>query len=320
MLLAISLRRTYYFFPARELKRQSRGGDRDARTLYRAVAYGGSLRLLLWLVIGVTIAASFVLLQAVAPAWLVFFSLLFLIWYAFAWTPNSPINGAGARLALTLSPAIAWILYYIHPILDWFVSNIQLRRRMVFHTGLFERQDLVDLIKAQRDIPDNRITDAELNMALHALTFGEKSVTSTLLPPEAVRSVNENDVLGPILMDELYDSGHSRFPVMSADGKRVVGTLFLRDLVDVKGGGNVRDIMKPHVAYVHEDDTLLHTLNAFLRTKHQQFVVIGDDEQYVGIITLEDVLEQVIGHKIEDDVDSYEDKGAVAERHRGRVG
>jgi CBS domain containing-hemolysin-like protein len=74
--------------------------------------------------------------------------------------------------------------------------------------------------------------------------------------------------------------------------------------------------MKPGVHYVHEDQTLYRVLHAFLTTKQHIFTVIDSDERYVGIITIEDVLEQVIGHKfengIEDGFDSYDDKKAVA--------
>jgi putative hemolysin len=311
-LLTVSLQRTYYFFPVRELKRQARAGDRDARVLYRAVAYGGSLRLLLWLIIGLTVSASFILLIDFAPAWSVFIALAGLIWYAFGWSPNSPVTRFGARIALTLSPAVSWILYYTHRYFDWVVRHIEHRRPLVFHTGLFERKDLIELIKDQRAVRDSRIPDGELELVLHALSFGEKKVTSTMVPREDVESVKENDVLGPILMDELYDSQHSRFPVLSENGKSLVGTLFLRDLIAAKHGGIIRDVMNPHLAYIHEDQTLYQVLHAYLTTKHQLFVVIDSEEEYVGIITMDDVIEQIIGHKIEEDFDGYEDKVAVA--------
>lgn len=312
-LLLIGLQKTYYFFPARELKRQARSGDREAEQLYRAVAYGGSLRLLLWLAIGLCVAGGYALLTLVAPAWLVFLAVAALIWHGFAWAPHAPVSGPGARLAVGVSPLVAWILYYIHPLLDRIQSFIARHRPVLFHTGLFERDDLLELIKQQRDLADNRISHDELNLALHALSFGDKAAGATMVPKQAVSSVSENDVLGPVLMDELYDSRHSRFPVVNAAGN-VVGVLYLRDLVAARSSGTVRELMKPRVCFVHEDQTLYQVLHAFLTTKQHLFVVINSNQTYVGIITIEDVLEQIIGHKIEDDFDSYEDRRAVAEQ------
>ncbi len=311
-LLLMELQKTYYFFPARELKRQARAGDREATVLYRAVAYGASLRLLLWLLIGLTVAGSFMLLTIVAPAWLGFFAIVGLVWYGFAWAPNARVGSVGARLAMLLTPVVTWTLYYTHPFLDWAIRNIERHRPVTFHTGLFERDDLIELIKNQRDMADSRIPDAELDLVLHALSFGEKTVQSVMVPRRSVKTVRQTDIVGPILMDELYESQYSRFPVIGADKKAVEAILYLRDLISAKHGGTVGDVMKSAVHYVHEDQTLYHVLHAFLTTKQHLFVVIDSDEAYVGIITIEDVLEQVIGHRIQDDFDAYDDKRAVA--------
>lgn len=321
-LVAIDLRKTYSFFPARELKRQARGGDRDAAVLYKAVAYDGSLRLLLWLVIGVMVSASFVLLARQAPPGLAGLIGAVVIWYAFAWVPNGKVSRVSVGLAVAVTPVLAWVLYYLHGPLDWLARTIERHRHITFHTGLFEREDLVELIEDQKGMSGSRISRAELDIVLHALSFGEKTAASAMVPGRHVKMVRESDTLGPILMDELYESKFSRFPVISDDGRTIVGTLYLRDLVAAKAGGPVHELMKPHVFYVHETQTLYQVLHAFITTKHQLFVVINDREQYVGIITIEDVLEQVIGHKIEDDFDAYDNRQAVANypRQGGAIG
>ncbi|HEX8182863.1 MAG TPA: CBS domain-containing protein [Candidatus Saccharimonadales bacterium] len=310
--LLLMLQKTYYYFPARELKRQARSGDNEAAAMYRAVAYGASLRLLLWFLIGLAVAGSFLLLSVVAPAWLVFVAVTGAVWYGFAWIPNARVGSLAVRLAVLLTPLLAWILYYTHPFLDFITRNIEHHRPITFHTGLFEREDLIDLIKSQRGIAGSRISDAELDIVEHALSFGEKTVQSIMVPRSQVQVVREQDMLGPILMDELYESGFSRFPVVGADDQTIAGIVYLKDLVADKSGGSVADSMKPSVHFVHEDQTLYQVLHAFQTTKQHLFAVINSDETYVGIITIEDVLEQVIGHKIDDDFDSYEDRRAVA--------
>jgi CBS domain containing-hemolysin-like protein len=311
-LLAIMLRRIYYFFPARELKRQARSGDHEATVLYRAVSYGSSLRLLLWFIIGVSLAGGYILLTILAPSWLVFLAVAGLVWYGFAWSPNAQVTGFGARLALLVTPFVARVLSISHPLLDRLASSIERHRPVVFHTGLFERADLVDLIKDQRQLTDSRIPHAELDLVLHALSFGDKTVSDAMVPRGEVKTVNDSDVIGPILMDELYESKHSRFPVVETESRAIVGTLYLRDLVAARHGGTLRAVMDTRINYVHEDQSLYQVLHAFLTTKQHLFYVINSAEECIGVITIDDVLEQVIGHKIEDGFDSYDDRRAVA--------
>lgn len=308
-LASVSLRRTYNFFPVKELKRQARGGDTEAAALYHAVAYGSSLRVILWIVISLGISVAFVLLTRVAPFWIGGIALAGVIWYAFAWAPNRRVGRLGLRLAVAVSPAIAGMLYYSHRPLDWLSRTLAGRGQITFHTGLFEREDLIELVERQKELSDNRIERAELDIVLRALSFGEKTVASIMVPRSHVKTVMPDDSLGPILMDELYASGHSRFPV--TDGKEVVGTLFLRDLVKLKQGGMVRNHMQSEVKYLHDGQTLYDVLQAFLHTKYPMYVVIDDKAEYVGIITIEDVIAQIVGHKSAERFDGYDDKQAV---------
>ena len=151
----------------------------------------------------------------------------------------------------------------------------------------------------------------------------------------------EAEVAGPVrlsvdagfrhLMAELHTTGHSRFPVF--EGKKqqdtVVGILYLRDIIGMTKTVPVREAMHAEVSYIHEDFTLYQALQAFIKTKQHLFIVVNAFEEYVGIITIEDVLERVIGKLIVDEFDKYDDLRAVAaaaarkehaENHKNGVG
>jgi CBS domain containing-hemolysin-like protein len=70
--------------------------------------------------------------------------------------------------------------------------------------------------------------------------------------------------------------------------------------------------MRKRVCYIHEEQTLLEALQAVLKTKHHLFIVVNSFEEYVGILTIEGVLEQIVGLPILDEFDRYEDMRAVA--------
>lgn len=311
-LLAIGLQRTYNHFPLKELKRQARAGHPVAQLLYRPVSYGISLRVLLWLVIVVSATLSFVLLSRSVEPWFAIVIVGILVWLGLFWIPSSDLTTFSIRLARLFTPAINWLLNYLDKPLHRAGEFVRRHRHINFHTGLYEKEDIADLLENQRNLPDNRIPAAEIDLLQHALNFGDKQVQDVLVPLRAVRSVNINDNIGPSLMDELYKSGHSRFPVYENEPNNIVGTLYMRDMVHRKSGGTVKDAMKKDVFYVHEDFTLWQALQAFLKTKKHLFIVVNSFEEFIGIITVEDILEQIIGKSIVDEFDAYEDMRAVA--------
>jgi len=75
--------------------------------------------------------------------------------------------------------------------------------------------------------------------------------------------------------------------------------------------------MEQRVFYIHQEDTLEHALAAFIRTRRHLFVVINGNRETVGLLSLEDVVEALLGRKIMDEDDVHEDLHAVA-RQRGQ--
>jgi CBS domain containing-hemolysin-like protein len=308
----LSLLKTYQHIPAKEVKRMARAGDATASVLYRPIAYGTSLSVVLWLVVGVTVALSLLLFANSLPFWLALLAAVIVIVGGFAWLPSGDLSSPGVWLARRLAAPLAWLLERLHPILSRITGFIRSHRPVVIHTGLYEKSDLAELLEAQKDQPDNRIAPGEIDLLTHALSFGDKLVADVLIPKIVVNEVSADEAIGPILTDELHKSGHSRFPVY--DGKRdnIVGILYLRDLIMNKQTGTVRGVMKTHLSYVHENFTLYQTLEAFIKTKQHMFMVVNEFEEFVGIITIEDVIEQVVGKVIMDEFDTYDDLRAVA--------
>lgn len=313
-LLAVSLQRTYARVPLKELKHRARHGDQLAAAILKAVGFGHTLRAVLWFLIGVTSAGFFVLVSQTAPFWFALAASGVLVWLGFVWIPAARITFVSERIAAWVAPVLARILIYIHPIVDWLVHFVRKHRPVRVHTGLYDRRDLIDLLEQQQVQPDNRVEQAELEIAKHALTFGDQTVGENMVPRRVVKAISADDPLGPVVMDELHAAGHSRFPVYEDKQDNIVGTLYLRDLIKAKGSGTVRTLMKKEVSYVHEDQSLLDALQAILKTHRQLFIVVNSFEEYVGIITIEDVLEQILGKPIIDEFDQYDDLRAVAER------
>lgn len=177
---------------------------------------------------------------------------------------------------------------------------------------VYSKEELLERLKTTHGI----VSKDELTLIQHGLTFGTKEVKEVMTPRSVIDALAAEETLGPVVLNHLHSSGHSRFPVFDIDIDHIVGMLYLRDLVPLKKSvKTVRDAMKQEVFYIREDHTLEHALAAFLKTHHHLLVVVNEYRETVGLLSLEDVLEALLGRKIVDEFDKHEDLRAVAGRN-----
>jgi CBS domain containing-hemolysin-like protein len=230
----------------KELKRRARGHDRRAAKIFRAAAYGHSLNIMLW-VKGV-VCATLIFILLLSNSWLA--ALIFiavLAWSVRVWHPASTGSFAWSWAALT-APAIAWAMNYLQPI---FRRLSFMARESSGHHGVYEKEDLADMLADQAKQPENRIQEEDLRIAAGALTFGDLLVGKVMTPLRQAKLVSGKEQIGPLLMDELHASGFSRFPVTKegSDKSRpeIVGTLYIKDLVAHSGSGRIDGLIDKKV-------------------------------------------------------------------------
>lgn len=318
LLLAIGgvvVRKTYYYVPVRELKRRAEANDPLAKKIYPAVAHGSSLRALLWLYIGLTTAASLVLLARQLPIWASLLIVGPILWAAFSWLPASRVTKVGASLTSFVTPAITWLLSYLHPLLSRSTDAIQKRTSVKNHTEIYEREDLIKLIEDTQWQKDSRITEEELDIAKRALSFSDFTVADILTSRKKIKTVLASDTIGPVLIDELHKSKQDYVLVREKKDGDVVGTLEF-DRLGLNSDGRVGDLMNSEVHYVHENDSLGEVLHAFFVTNNPIFIVVNSFEEYIGIVSVQNILKQLLGHVPGEDFDQFSDISAVSNRHQ----
>jgi CBS domain containing-hemolysin-like protein len=310
----VVIRKTYYHLPLHELKRQAENRDSLAERLYRAAAYGESLRGLLWIFIATTSACGFVLLARVTPLWVSAVTVAVLLWISYSWLPASRVSRFGAKLTALVTPLIAWLLNYLHPVLSKSVRVANKRHAVVKHTGLFERSDLIDLLELQQSQADSRLSDEEIEIIKRALSFSDHKVGEILIPRKKLKTVLAKDTVGPILIDELHKTGQQFALVKDTPKGTIVGSIDIKDM-GLHSSGLVSDHMSTKIYYVHEADSLTEVLHAFYQTNQPFFVVVNNFEEYLGIVSIENILQKLLGHIPGEDFDQYSDISAVAARH-----
>jgi magnesium and cobalt transporter len=169
------------------------------------------------------------------------------------------------------------------------------------------REDIVELLREaeQRSILDNDV----LNMIEGVLAVSNMQVRDIMIP-RAEMVVVAHDAKLPEFAPSVIESGHSRFPVVGDDPDKIVGILLAKDLLPHLYSGevdhfNMQAVLRP-VIFVPESKRLNMLLKEF-RSKRQHMAIVVDEYGRVyGLITIEDVLEQIVG-KIEDEFDIDEE-------------
>lgn len=310
MALAVA-RKVYCATPARELKRLAAQHKQPASQLFEAVTYGSSLRALLWGLISVIGGIGLVLLARSANIWFSLVVIIGSLTFIFIWLPASRVTTFGTRLTLALHPIVIWLLRQLYPLLSRGAEQVE-KRHPAAHTGLYEKTDILQLIHQQADQSDSRLSIEELAIIQRALTFGDYLVRDILTPRSKVTTITASETLGPVLIDELHKSTAPFVLVTNAE-QTIIGSLEVQK-IGLQSSGPVTDHLSA-AYFLHESDTLREALHAFFVTNYSLFVVINSFEEYVGIVTMESVLRQLLGHLPGDDFEQYSDLKAVAARH-----
>ena len=318
-LLSVLLDKTLRSLPARELRRRARSRhDKRAAAIYKLSGYGRSSLFFLHLC-GALSAGGLIVIAAWA-AWWAGFLLAFLI-VVLVWTSQAltPVVGWRLWLASVVAPLATVAVGLLQPVLGRLTAWLDRLSPKYPPTNLYEKEDLQELMKIQARLPDNRISVMELKTARGALGLSDKIVGDVMLPRHKIKWVAAGESIGPMIMDELHKSGQSRFPVVKevikAATPEVVGALYLKDLLGhLEDKGHIRDIMHPGANFINESQNLRSALDGFLKSGEYLLIVVNNFEEVVGVLTLEDTLEQIFGEKIADEFDRYSDARSVASR------
>lgn len=310
-LAAAALQRLYSYVPVRELKRLAGRHDPLAAQLYRAVAYGASLRLLLWLIMSLTLAGGLLLTVPALPPIAAFGLLATIAFTSLVLLPSIQLTQHSAQFVAGLTPGIVWILRHIHGLLDRLVILVSRFRDIPHHSRLYEKEDLLELLSRQRDQTDNRIQPKDLELVERALQFDDTRAADIVQPRKQAHIVNADDTIGPILLDGLHHQKQGSFLVYKDEPENIIGSLALSDAVAAKQGGRVFDLIRNDLIFVHEEFSARQVLDAFYKTGHQLAVVINNAEEFMGVITLDHLLRRLLGEARDDGI-VYGDRSAVA--------
>lgn len=176
----------------------------------------------------------------------------------------------------------------------------------LFHGEPKNRDELVNLIRdsEQKDLIDEDTRD----MLEGVMDIADQRVRDIMIPRSQMVTLKRDQALEECL-DVIIESAHSRFPVISEDKDHVEGILMAKDLLPFMRSAaeafSVEKVLRPAVV-VPESKRVDRMLKEFRSQRYHMAIVIDEFGGVSGLVTIEDILELIVGD-IEDEYDEEED-------------
>lgn len=168
-----------------------------------------------------------------------------------------------------------------------------------------------ELIETLAEAEDNNIIGAESRVMLEGvIRMADMTAGDVMVAATRMDLINIQEPMDALL-NTVIDTAHSRFPVYEGERENVIGILMAKDLLKLQRAPelNIRALLRPAV-FVPETKGLNDLLRDFRGNRNHLAIVIDEFGRVAGLITIEDVLEQIVG-EIEDEFDIAEDDGDI---------
>src|SRR3989338_7267412 len=188
-------------------------------------------------------------------------------------------------------------------------------------SALFLREpaDRASLVRLLRSAYQKNLLDADaLSIVEGALAVSEMQVSDIMIPRAQMDVIDINEQVDKF-MPQVIGSAHSRFPVIGENRDDVIGILLAKDLLRHYAGEeqfNVREMLRPAI-FVPESKRLNVLLREFRASRNHMAIVVDEYGGVAGLVTIEDVLEQIVGD-IEDEYDFDETEDNILPEPGGR--
>ncbi len=251
-----------------------------------------------------------------------------LIWFSAAFTLAILVlsevvpKTAGVVYARQLSAPIArplLFLVWVFTPLIWFLRLLTRLISMGRSSTAVSEEEL--LIMTRLGLQAGTIEADEAEVIQNMLQLESKTAREVMTPRTVMVALHHQ-----MTVDEARTKPgvihHSRLPVYDKSPDDVIGIAHRRDVLtssaDGRGDRKVAELMSP-VRFVTDSTRLDRMLRLFLERRQHLFVVVDEHGGVAGVITLEDVLEEILGKEIVDEFDTVEDMQEMARRRREQI-
>ncbi len=179
----------------------------------------------------------------------------------------------------------------------------------------FTPQSEKELIQAIRRTPREILSVRNRNLISGAMSFDKRKAILIMMPREDITFLDDSEFLGPIMLDKLYKTGDTIFPVLNK-AKKVCGIIRTDKLdpIHITKGLPVTKLMEHEIVFARDDYTLEQLLAVFLRNHTDYVLIIDKKENLLGYAELSTLIAILFNREIKDDFEDDASSIAVSRR------
>ncbi len=285
-------------------------GDKDAKNIYSVRK--NSFLLLCTLLLGNTAVNSTlsIFLGSIASGIIAGFTATGLIVIIGEILPQAVFN----RHAMKYCAKLVWFVKIFQFIFYPITKPLSLALHALLgddDQAVLSKREIGEIVKKQEDTPESPIDEDEERIILGALSFSDKMASDIATPATVCYYLNEDTEINQTLLEELKTKGFSRIPIYSDTPDNMVGLLYIKDLITIIGNEKeytAKEIARKTKLFKIDESTKLDVLfNELIKRKIHLALLYDEFGCFSGIVTLEDIIEEILSVEIVDEQDQVED-------------
>ncbi len=215
------------------------------------------------------------------------------------------------RYAMRIGSKTSWLVKFFIFILYPFCWPISLILDKILSKEMpivYSKKELIKIVEENEDSPKSDIDADEERIVKGALSYSNKTAEQIMTPRTVVFALEIDTVLNKTLLNKIKKQEFTRIPIYQDSIDNAIGVLYIKDLINIKPNTKIASVYhKEKVLTVPEQIKLDKLMNMFIKSKiHMAFV----KDQYhglEGIVTLEDIIEEILRQEIVDETDKVFD-------------
>lgn len=219
--------------------------------------------------------------------------------------PQAVVSRHALSVGARLAPLVELLMWLFSPITYpvAYALNYFLGEEM---PSVYSHHELMEIISEHEDSEHSHIDEDEERIVHGALQFSHTTVREVMTPADSVVMFERHQKLSDQLLEEMNQHGFSRYPIYSGNRSNIVGLLFVKDLIieeDDIAIDETTEAFDNSYLKVQASEKLDVVLARMLKQRRHIAIVFNRQRQFVGVITLEDIIEEIIQLEIEDEDD-----------------
>ena len=210
-------------------------------------------------------------------------------------TPKSIAKETPEKFAMLVAPIVAVLIVIFKP-LSWFFGLIKLLFAKIFKSDDDRKMTQDELLTLVDEVEqEGGIDSSESELLRSAIEFTDREASDILTPRTSVEAVSD-ELTSDEIAARFHESGYSRLPVYSGSIDSIIGIIHQKDFYSTvyKTDKSIKDIMNKPV-YIPLSMKISDILNLLQKNKSHIAVVVDEYGGTMGIITMEDILEELVG-------------------------